>query len=419
MSHACKKERRGWGTPIMTKLDDWLGAHHAEFTAIRRDIHAHPELGLEEYRTARLVADRLREWGVEVTETIGKTGVVGVIRGNQPGQRAIGLRADMDCLALEELTGLPHASKFPGRMHACGHDGHTTMLLAAARYLAENRDFGGTVNLIFQPAEEGRGGANAMLADGLFERFPCDAIYGLHNTPGLPASHFGTAVGPFLAAADSWRVTFRGVGGHGGSQPHRSTDITYAQAHFVLGLQGIIGRNVAPLDTAVISVGFIHGGDENASNVIPSELVIGGTARTYSQEVRNLVERRIGELAAATAQAWGCEAEAYYHRGTSPLVNAAEQVGVAVAAASGAVGSEHVNGQMLRGTGGEDFAEMMLVCPGAFMRIGNGVAADGSFAGLHTPLYDFNDEIIPAGVRYWVGLVEQELGQGWQAIAAE
>ena len=206
---------------FMTKLDDWLGAHHAEFTAIRRDIHAHPELGLEEHRTARLVADRLREWGVEVTEGVGKTGVVGVIRGNGPGQRAIGLRADMDCLALEELTGLPHASKFPGRMHACGHDGHTTMLLAAARYLAENRDFGGTVNLIFQPAEEGRGGANAMLADGLFERFPCDAIYGLHNTPGLPASHFGTAVGPFLASADSWRVTFRGVGGHGGSQPHR------------------------------------------------------------------------------------------------------------------------------------------------------------------------------------------------------
>ena len=289
----------------MTKLDAWLDQHHAAFTAIRRDIHEHPELGLEEVRTAKLVADKLREWGVEVTENVGKTGVVGVIRGNKPG-RAVGLRADMDCLALDETTNLPYSSKNPGRMHACGHDGHTTMLLAAGRYLAENRDFAGTVNLIFQPAEEGRGGANAMLADKLFERFPCDAIYGLHNVPGMPASSFGINVGPFLAAADSWKVTFRGVGGHGGSQPHLSTDITYAQAHFVLGLQGIIGRNVAPLDTAVISVGFIHGGDVNASNVIPSELVIGGTARTYSLEVRDIVERRIVELAAATAQAWGC-----------------------------------------------------------------------------------------------------------------
>lgn len=403
----------------MSKLGPWLDQHHAAFTAIRRDIHAHPELGLEEVRTAKLVADKLREWGVEVHERVGQTGVVGVIRGNRPGGRAIGLRADMDCLALDETTNLPYSSKHPGRMHACGHDGHTTMLLAAARYLAENRDFAGTVNLIFQPAEEGRGGANAMLADGLFERFPCDAIYGLHNTPGMETGHFGTTVGPFLAAADSWKVTFRGVGGHGGSQPHRSTDITYAQAHFVLGLQGIVGRNVAPLDTAVISVGYIHGGDANASNVIPSELVIGGTARTYSQEVRDTVERRIAELALATAQAWGCQAEPHYHRGTSPLVNEAEQVRVAVAAATQAAGAQNVNGQLRPGTGGEDFAEMMLVRPGAFMRIGNGVNPDGSFTGLHTPLYDFNDAIIPAGVRYWVGLVDQELGQQRPAMAAE
>ncbi len=394
----------------MTKLDAWLDQHHAAFTAIRRDIHEHPELGLEEVRTAKLVADKLREWGVEVTENVGKTGVVGVIRGNRPG-RAVGLRADMDCLALDETTNLPYSSKNPGRMHACGHDGHTTMLLAAGRYLAENRDFAGTVNLIFQPAEEGRGGANAMLADKLFERFPCDAIYGLHNVPGMPASSFGINVGPFLAAADSWKVTFRGVGGHGGSQPHLSTDITYAQAHFVLGLQGIIGRNVAPLDTAVISVGFIHGGDVNASNVIPSELVIGGTARTYSLEVRDIVERRIVELAAATAQAWGCKAEAFYRRGTSPLINAAEQVTVGVAAASAAVGAERVEDKLPPSTGGEDFAEMMLARPGAFMFIGNGVNPDGSSAGLHTPIYDFNDAIIPDGVRYWVGVVDQELGQ--------
>jgi amidohydrolase len=403
---------------MMTGLDQWLDQHHAELTAIRRDIHAHPELGLEEHRTAALVAAKLREWGVEVTEGVGGTGVVGVIRGRKPGQGAVGLRADMDCLALNEETGLPYASRHPGRMHACGHDGHTTMLLGAAGYLAANPDFGGTLNLIFQPAEEGRGGAVAMLQDGLFERFPCDAIYGLHNSPGMAASSFGTCNGPMLAAADSWAVTFRGVGGHGGSQPHLSTDITYAQAHFVLGLQGIVGRNIAPLDTAVISVGYVHAGSTEASNVVPSELVIGGTARSYSPEVRALIERRIAELATATAQAWGCTAEASYHRGPSALLNQAEQVLVALAAATNSVGAAKVNGSLRPGTGGEDFAEMMQIRPGAFMRIGNGVEADGSFKGLHTPLYDFNDEIIPDGVRYWVNIVKEELGQGWQAAAA-
>ncbi|WNJ91066.1 amidohydrolase [Bosea sp. 685] len=401
-----------------TTLDQWLDQHHAELTAIRRDIHAHPELGLEEHRTSALVAAKLREWGVEVTEGIGGTGVVGVIRGHRAGQRAVGLRADMDCLALNEETGLPYASQYPGKMHACGHDGHTTMLLGAAGYLAANPDFGGTLHLIFQPAEEGRGGAVAMLKDGLFERFPCDAIYGLHNTPGMPVAHFGTCNGPMLAAADSWAVTFRGVGGHGGSQPHLSTDITYAQAHFVLGLQGIVGRNVPPLDTAVISVGYIHSGSTEASNVVPSELSIGGTARSYSPDIRALIERRIAEIAEATAQAWGCTAEASYHRGPRALLNQPDQVAVAVAAATSSVGAANVNGAIRPGTGGEDFAEMMEVKPGAFMRIGNGVAADGSFAGLHTPRYDFNDAIIPDGVRYWVNVVSEELGQGWQAAAA-
>lgn len=391
-------------------LNDWLDRHHAEFTEIRRDIHAHPEMGLEEHRTAALVAERLREWGVDVTENVGGTGVVGVVKGRFPGQRAIGLRADMDCLALEEKTGLPYASKHPGRMHACGHDGHTTMLLAAARYLAETRAFGGTVNLIFQPAEEGRGGAKAMLADELFERFPCDAIYGLHNTPGMPASTFGTRTGPFLAAVDLWQAIFEGVGGHGGSQPHLSTDITHAQAHFVLGLQGIVGRNVAPLDTAVISVGSIHAGDAEAANVIPARLVMAGTARTFSVEVRDLVERRMKELAAATAQAWGCRISIDYQRVTSPLVNAAEQTEAAIAAAIGVAGEQNVDTEQRPRTGGEDFAEMMLVKPGNFTRIGNGVNADGSSHGLHTPLYDFNDDIIPDGVRYWVGLVAHELG---------
>jgi amidohydrolase len=402
---------------MMHGLDAWLERHHNELIAIRRDIHAHPELGMEEHRTSALVAGKLRDWGIAFAEGIGGTGIVATIRGSRPGQRSIGLRADMDALAIEEQTGLSYASQNPGRMHACGHDGHTTMLLGAARYLAANADFGGTLNLIFQPAEEGRGGALAMLRDGLFERFPCDAIYGLHNTAGMPVGMFATCKGPMLAAADSWVVSFRGVGGHGGLAPQRSTDITYAQAHFVLGLQGIVGRNVAPLDTAVISVGYIGGGSLESPNVIPSELIIAGTARSYSAEVRDLIERRIGELAQSTAEAWGCRVEAAYERGPSALINQPEQVEVAIAAASAVVGADKVNDQLRPTTGGEDFAEMMQICPGAFMRIGNGVAADGSFNAPHTPTYDFNDDIIPDGIRYWVGVVRQELGQGWNERA--
>jgi hippurate hydrolase len=396
-------------------MRNWLAAHHAELATIRQDIHAHPELGMEETRTASLVASKLREWGVPVVEGVGGTGVVGTIAGRRPGQRAIGLRADMDALAIHETTGLPYASVEPGKMHACGHDGHTTMLLGAAKYLAEHPDFGGTLNLIFQPAEEGRGGALAMLADGLFDRFPCDAIYGLHNTAGMPVGTFASCVGPMLAAADSWSVTFRGVGGHGGLAPQLSTDITYAQAHFVLGLQGIIGRNVAPLDTAVLSVGHIAAGSREAPNVVPSELVIAGTARSYSPDVRVLLERRLAELAEHTAAVWGCRAEATYQRGPSALVNQPEQTEAALAAAAAVVGADHVNGTLRPTTGGEDFAEMMQMRPGAFMRIGNGVAADGSFNAPHTPSYNFNDAIIPDGVAYWVSLVQQELGSGFAA----
>jgi amidohydrolase len=392
------------------EMRNWLAAHHVGLATIRQDIHAHPELGMEEVRTSALVASKLREWGVPVTEGVGGTGVVGTITGRRPGQRAIGLRADMDALAIHETTGLPYASTEPGKMHACGHDGHTTMLLGAAKYLAEHPDFGGTLHLIFQPAEEGRGGALAMLADGLFDRFPCDAIYGLHNTAGMPVGTFASCVGPMLAAADSWSVTFRGVGGHGGLAPQLSTDITYAQAHFVLGLQGIIGRNVAPLDTAVLSVGYIAGGSPEARNVVPSELVIAGTARSYSPDVRVLLERRLSELAQHTAAAWGCQAEASYKRGPSALVNRPEQTEAALAAAATVVGADHVNGTLCPTTGGEDFAEMMQVRPGAFMRIGNGVEPDGSFNAPHTPGYNFNDAIIPDGVAYWVSLVQQELG---------
>ena len=391
-------------------LKDWLSEHAGGFAAIRQDIHAHPEMGLEEVRTAALVAEKLKSWGIGVTEGVGGTGVVGTIVGRRQGQRAIGLRADMDALAILEKTDLPYASKTPGKMHACGHDGHTTMLLGAARYLAEHPDFGGTLHLIFQPAEEGRGGAVAMLKDGLFDRFPCDAVYGLHNSPGMPVGQFACAVGPMMSAADMWHVTFRGVGGHGGLAPHTTTDITYAQAHFVLGLQGIIGRNVPPLETAVISIGHIAAGSADSPNVVPAELTISGTARSFSDSVRDLLERRLAELAYSAANAWGATAEPVYNRITPAVVNPADRAAVQVAAASAIVGADHVNPALRPTTGGEDFAEMMRVVPGAFMRIGNGVAEDGSFKGLHTPGYDFNDAILPYGIAYWVSLVEQELG---------
>ncbi|WP_338663192.1 M20 aminoacylase family protein [Pararoseomonas sp. SCSIO 73927] len=386
-----------------------IKALQPELTAIRRDIHAHPEMGMEEVRTSRLVADTLRGWGLEVTEGVGKFGVVATLKGQLPGQRAIGLRADMDALAIEEATGLPHASTVKGTMHACGHDGHTTMLLGAARHLSQNPDFGGTVQFIFQPAEEGRGGAKAMLADGLFERFPVDAVYGLHNEPGLPVGQFATRTGPALAAADRFTVTFRGTGGHGGAAAHLSTDVTVLQAQFVLALQTIVSRNIAAVDTAVVSVGAIHGGSMESLNVMPAELVLGGTARSYTPAVRDTIERRMGELAQALASAFGCSAEVSYRRGTSPLVNHAEQTEVAKAAAGALVGAGSVEGDAPLVLGAEDFSSMLEARPGAFMFMGNG-GGGATSEGLHTPNYDFNDEAIPYGVGYWVSVVEQELG---------
>ncbi|MBP0492476.1 M20 aminoacylase family protein [Roseomonas indoligenes] len=386
-----------------------IKALQPELTAIRRDIHAHPEMGMEEVRTSKLVADTLRGWGLEVTEGVGKFGVVATLKGRLPGQRAIGLRADMDALAIEEATGLPHASTTKGTMHACGHDGHTTMLLGAARHLSQNPDFGGTVQFIFQPAEEGRGGAKAMLADGLFERFPVDAVYGLHNEPGLPVGQFATRTGPALAAADRFTVTFRGTGGHGGAAAHLSTDVTVLQAQFVLALQTIVSRNIAAVDTAVVSVGAIHGGSMESLNVMPAELVLGGTARSYTPAVRDTIERRMGELAQALASAFGCSAEVSYRRGTSPLFNHAEQTEVAKAAAGALVGESAVEGNAPLVLGAEDFSQMLEARPGAFMFMGNG-GGGATSEGLHTPNYDFNDEAIPYGVGYWVSVVEQELG---------
>ena len=387
-----------------------LKRYEPELIAIRHDIHRHPEVGFEEMRTAKLVADRLRGWGVEVTEGIAKTGVVGTVKGKRAGQRAIGLRADLDALHIREATGLDYSSETPGKMHACGHDGHTTMLLGAARYLAAHPDFGGTVHFIFQPAEEGLGGGRVMVEEGLFDRFPVDAVYGMHNSPGLPVGKFSTRVGPFLAASDSWTVRFRGTGGHGGSGAHLATDPTISQAHFVLALQTIIGRNVPAIETAVVSVGHIAGGDFGSPNIIPSEIVVRGTSRSYKPEIRDLLQKRITELAHSLAGAYGCTADVDYERRYPPLVTHAEQTAISVAAASALVGAENVSDNAPPRTGAEDFSYMLLARPGGFVMIGNGVEPDGSFHNVHTPRYDFNDKILTLGASYWVSLVQQELG---------
>jgi amidohydrolase len=391
----------------MNALDKWLGNETEGLVKLRRQLHTYPELGMEEHKTAARVAQELRAAGIEVTEGVGGTGVVGAIRGKHPGNKSIGLRADMDALAILEDSGVPYASATPGKMHACGHDGHTTMLLGAAKYLAQHRDFSGSVHVIFQPAEETLTGAAAMLKDGLLDRFPCDAVYGLHNTPGMPVGRFAIRTGPMMAAADTWRVTFRGRGGHGGLAPHLSNDITYVQAQFVLGLQGIVGRNVPPNETAVVSVGYILGGA--AANVVPSEMQIGGTLRCFSPETRALLQKRIGELAEASAATWGAQAEYLLTPGVGPLVNDAEKADLAYEAAASFAGSENVVRNLRQTTGSEDFAFMLEARPGAFMRIGNGVEGNGAFHPLHTPGYDFNDDIIPLGVRYWVAVVEKEL----------
>ena len=388
----------------MTDIQAALAPLLPELVAIRRDIHANPELGFEETRTAALVAAKLREWGIETTEGVGRFGVVGTIRGKRPGQGAIGFRADMDALALTETTGLPYASQNHGRMHACGHDGHTTMLLGAAKLLADNPDFAGTVHLIFQPAEEGRGGAKAMLEDGLFDRFPCDAVYGIHNMPGHPLGKFAIRKGPLMAGSGRWRATFRGTGGHGGNSPHLATDVTVSMAMYIQALQTIVSRNVSSIDSAVVSVGHIAAGSPDALNVMPSELKIGGTMRAFTNEVQELVDRRIKELANICAAAQGTTAEVEQWWNAAPTINHDRETDVAIAAARTVAGDAMVDPDTAPVTGGEDFSFMLQKKPGAFIFLGT-----GTDHALHTPLYDFNDATIPHGVAFWLGLVQQEL----------
>jgi hippurate hydrolase len=382
---------------------DRARAYQAELTAIRRDIHAHPELGLEEYRTADLVAKKLEEWGIEVHRGVGKTGVVGVLR-NGNGQASVGLRADMDALPILEATDLPYASQNPGRMHACGHDGHTTMLLGAAKYLAETRNFNGTVNFIFQPAEEGVGGALEMLKDKLFDRFPCNAIYGMHNRPGLPVGRFITGPSARAAGGAFFDIRITGKGAHG-AHPQQSIDPVLIACHLGTALQSIVSRNISAQDTAVLSITRIQSGD--AYNVIPQHAVLAGTVRTMKREVMETIEANMRRLVTSLAAGFGATAELDFRVIFAPMVNdEAEAIAYGDAAAE-LVGEDAVRRDGPPGMGSEDFSFMMELVPGAHINLGN-----GDTAALHNHLYDFNDEAIPYGVALYGAIVEKKLPKG-------
>jgi hippurate hydrolase len=388
---------------------DLLAGKADELTAIRRDIHRHPETAFEETRTAQIVAEKLTAWGIPIHRGLATTGVVGTLKGKRKGQKTIGLRADMDALHLQEKNDFEYASSIPNKMHACGHDGHTTMLLGAAQQLAANPDFAGTVHFIFQPAEEGQGGARVMIEEGLFEKFDCDAVYGMHNMPGFPKGHFAIRTGAMLAASDSWEVTFKGTGGHG-AMPDRGTDPTFVAAQFMVAIQGIVGRNVPPSQAAVLSVGHIAAGTPGSPNVIPSDVLIKGTARSFSPDIRALLERRLAEVAAGIAQSGGCTAVSKYLRRYPALINAADQTSIAVEAAALTVGRDKVEANTSPLAGAEDFAFMLEKKPGAYIMIGNGGIGEGGCQNVHSPLYDFADEILTTGSAYWVNLVNLELG---------
>jgi amidohydrolase len=371
-----------------------------ELSSIRQDIHAHPELGLQEHRTADIVARKLEEWGIEVHRNVGQTGVVGVLR-NGNGQASVGLRADMDALPIAEATGLPYASQTPGLMHACGHDGHTTMLLGAAKYLAETRDFNGTVNFIFQPAEEGLGGAEAMLKDGLFTRFPCDAIFGLHNRPGLPVGQFVTSNGVRFAGGAFFDINITGKGAHG-ARPQESIDPVMVACHIGTALQSIISRNISAQDTAVLSITRIQSGD--AYNVIPQYAVLAGTVRAMKSEVMALVEQNMKRLATSIAAGFGAEATVDFRNLFAPVVNAEKEVMAYADAAAGIVGEANIRRDAPPMMASEDFGFMMQQVPGAHVLLGNGGSAE-----VHNHLYDFNDEAIPYGVALYAAITEKKL----------
>ena len=393
------------------RLVEPILAAQAELEAIRRDLHAHPELCYEEQRTADVIAARLEDWGIPVVRGLGVTGVVGIIK-NGTSKRAIGLRADMDALPMQELNTFDHASRHPGKMHACGHDGHTAMLLGAAHYLSRHRNFDGTVYLIFQPAEEGGAGARRMMEDGLFDQFPMDAVYGMHNWPGLPAGSFGVIPGPMMASSNEFHVVVTGKGSHA-AQPHRGIDPVMVAVQIAQAWQTIISREKNPLETAVLSITQIHAG--SATNVIPDEARMIGTVRTFSTAVLDLIERRMGEMAQSIAAGFNARVDFGFKRNYPPLINHPEQTAFAVEAMRAVVGADNVNTDVEPTMGAEDFAFMLQAKPGCYVFIGNGDGehrSGGHGLGpcqLHNGSYDFNDQLLPIGASYWVKLVETGL----------
>jgi hippurate hydrolase len=380
---------------------------HAEFTAVRRDLHMHPELGFEEHRTAKLVCERLAALGIEHHTGVGRTGVVAVVHGrNGAGGRAIALRADMDGLPMHEENDFAHRSRRHGCMHGCGHDGHTTMLLAAARYLHETKNFDGTAYLVFQPGEEGYAGAKAMIDDGLFERFPADEIYALHNWPALPAGRIGITPGPAMAAADRIEITIDGRGGHG-AHPNAAVDPVLVAGHIITAAQSIVSRNVSPIDTAVVSLCAMHAGNLAAMSVIPAHAKLVGTVRTFLPATQQMIERRLTELVASIAAAFGAKASLKYERIYPATVNHDAQAAFMMRVAESLVGPANVVRDLDPSMGSEDFAFMLQARPGAFARLGQGgLDSNGS---LHSSRYDFNDAVIPLGAGYLASLAEQAL----------
>ena len=395
------------------KVIDSIVADAAAIAAVRRDIHAHPELCFEEVRTADVIAAKLTEWGIPIHRGLGTTGVVGIVQGRDGGAcgRAIGLRADIDALPMQEFNTFPHASKHAGKMHACGHDGHTAMLLAAAKYFSKHRDFDGTVYLIFQPAEEGGGGAREMIKDGLFEKFPMQAVFGMHNWPGLPAGSFAVSPGPVMASSNEFKITIRGKGAHG-AMPHLGIDPVPVACQMVQGFQNIISRNKKPVEAGVISVTMIHTGE--ATNVVPDHCELQGTVRTFTIELLDLIERRMKEVAEHTCAAFEATCEFKFVRNYPPTVNTPAEAAFAAKVMAGIVGESQVLPQEPT-MGAEDFSFMLQAKPGAYVFIANGdgshreMGHGGGPCTLHNPSYDFNDDLIPLGGTYWVELARQWL----------